>query len=666
MNIRKYAAAVALAAALCGRPLSLSSQAAPVGGDPGSADVAVLLDLSQSVLPYFQDVTDYVVSSVVRDYLRSGDSFHLLSFGETAQVEIAQRMSSEEDVKSVLGRLYLLYPLARYTDFAGALGYLYQYLADLPSSRPKVVVIITDGIHNPPASSPTYGMPDDRVAAEIEAAASRIRANGWPVHIIKLPFAAEGAAAGAQARDSEGRSFLDTAAKALGAPVSEFASEGKEDLAVRTLGIPTAEFPGDLGKKDYAFTFPVRITNGSDAPIGLELTGAFVGGEDVLERKAFMSLQPGKSGTMKVPVVLPDATPEGKRSLRVELGFANGVRVSPREGTFSLTLERSAFGAFFRSGARVILFVVILALGLAAVVALILILRGASRRAQAPVVAAVLGAEAVAAPPEDASILRGAAARSESDRRARESEAEGSAAAMAEERRAAARRDAEMLAAAAARPAEVRPAKTAGKAKPAGLARVPIDASAQAQDRDEYESSVERSAEAIVAERRAEAERSAEILASAMPRHAPPAPKSEGLARVPAIAYESRIVKPGEARVELRVEEQNPYIGRRNVHSLRSGSSKSIGGGSSDFLVFLVRVPRRVADLHFDGEKLTFVPRRPEFFPEVSGPVENCLGVDIPMVSSSGYPLILRFESYEEPVKTINRLLHCIDIPGLF
>jgi hypothetical protein len=663
MNIRKYAAAVALAAALCGRPSSLSSQAAPGGGDAGSADVAVLLDLSQSVLPYFQDVTDYVVSSVVRDYLRSGDSFHLLSFGETAQVEIAQRMSSEDDVKSVLGRLYLLYPLARYTDFAGALGYLYQYLADLPSSRPKVVVIITDGIHNPPASSPTYGMPDDRVAAEIGAAASRIRANGWPVHIIKLPFAAEGAAAGAQARDSEGRSFLDTAAKALGAPVSEFASEGKEDLAVRTLGIPTAEFPGDLGKRDYAFTFPVRITNGSDSPIGLELTGAFVGGEDVLERKALMSLQPGKSGTMKIPVVLPDSTPEGERSLRVELGFANGVRVSPREGVLTLTLERSELGALFRSGARVILFVVILALGLAAVVALILILRGAGRRAQAPVVAAVLGAEAVAAPSEDASILRGAAARSESDRRARESEAEGSAAAMAEERRAAARRDAEMLAAAAARPAESRPA---GKAKPAVSARVPVDASAQARDRDEYESSVGRAAEAIAAERRAEAERSAEILASAMPRHAPPAPKGEGRARVPAIAYESRIVKPGEVRVELRVEEQNPHIGRRNVHSLRSGSSKSIGGGSSDFLVFLVRVPRRVADLHFDGEKLTFAPRRPEFFPEVSGPLENCLGVDIPMVSSSGYPLILRFEPYEEPAKTINRLLHCIDVPGLF
>jgi hypothetical protein len=667
MMMKKCAAALALAVALCARPSPLPSQAAQAGAlgpaDSSSADVAVLLDLSQSVLPYFQDVTDYVVSSVVRDYLRSGDSFHLLSFGETTQAEIAQRMSSESDVKSVLGRLYLLYPLARYTDFAGALGYLYQYLSDLPSSRPKVVVIITDGVHNPPPSSPTYGLPDDKVAAEIEASASRIRANGWPVHIIKLPFAesAEGAPSG-QARDAEGRSFLDAAAKALGAPVSEFRSEGKEGLAVKTLGIPTAEFPGDLGKRDYAFSFPLRVTNGSQSPVGLELTRASVGGEDVLERKAFLSLPSGKSGTMKVSVVLPDSIPEGERSLRIELSFANGVRVSPREGTLTLTLARSPLGALFRSGARVVLFIVILALGLAAVVALFLILRGAGKRAQAPIVAAVLGAGAGAeARAGDASILRGAAARSESDRRARESVAEDSAAAMAEARRAEAIRDAELLAAAAGGRESALPAR-----KPSRKAAAQAGATAQGLDREAYEASVKESAQAIAAERKAEAERSAALLAAALPRHAPPAPQAAARVGSSAFAYESRVVKPGSTRIELKVEEQNPHIGLRNVHSVRAGAGKSVGGGASDFLVFLVPVPRHVADLHFDGEKLTFVPRRPEFFPELAGPVEDCLGKDIPMVSGSGYPLMLRFEAYEEPAMSINRLLHCIDVPGLF
>jgi hypothetical protein len=101
------------------------------------------------------------------------------------------------------------------------------------------------------------------------------------------------------------------------------------------------------------------------------------------------------------------------------------------------------------------------------------------------------------------------------------------------------------------------------------------------------------------------------------------------------------------------------------VHSLSSGGSKSVGGGSSDFLVFLVSVPRRSAELHFDGEKLAFVPLRPELFPELDGPVEDCLGKDIPMISRSGYPLTLRFVAYEKPADKINRLLHCIETPGI-
>jgi hypothetical protein len=78
-----------------------------------------------------------------------------------------------------------------------------------------------------------------------------------------------------------------------------------------------------------------------------------------------------------------------------------------------------------------------------------------------------------------------------------------------------------------------------------------------------------------------------------------------------------------------------------------------------------VNVPRKSAELHFDGEKLTFVPLRPELFPELQGPLEDCLGKDIPMISRSGYPLSLRFSLYERPADMINRLLHCIDTAGV-
>ena len=169
------------------------------------------------------------------------------------------------------------------------------------------------------------------------------------------------------------------------------------------------------------------------------------------------------------------------------------------------------------------------------------------------------------------------------------------------------------------------------------------------------------SAAALLAEKKAESARTVAILAEAAGRRTAPT-KSAPRAFAP---YASKVVKPGSITIELLVADQNPHIGSRNVHAVSAGGSKSIGGGSSDFLVFLVSVPKRAAELHFDGEKLVFVPLREELFPDLRGPVEDCIGKDIPMVSKSGYPLILRFEAYEKPADKVNRLLHCIDSPGL-
>jgi hypothetical protein len=658
-------------------------QGAPQG-DADSTDVVVLLDISQSTLPYFQDVTDFVVKSVVKDYLRRGDTFHLLSFGETTQSEIAQRMVDKADVDSVLGRLYLLYPIARYTDIVGALDYLYQYLADLPESRRKVVIVITDGMNNPPPTSRTYGMEPAKVSAAIESAASKIRANGWPVHLIKLPFPkpAEPGTPAAAATEAQGQSYFDFVSKALGAEVAEFSPEGKSDIARKSLALPSAEFPGPLGKKDYAFSFPVKISNESGSPVGLELDRVRLGEADILSKKVFLTLQGGRSGSMDVPVLIPDTVPEGDAKLEVDLHFANGVRVSPDSGVLSLTLERSPLGALLRSGARIVLFIVVVALGLGAVLALVLILRRMPKRAEAPVVAAVLQADAdsITASTAAASTLGAAAARAgqkgaaqaslstaasraAADEGARIAKTEASAAAMAAEAREEAVRNASLLAEAASKTrgekAEAVPSGTAGGRRRGLWLR-------KKEDRDE---AVEASAAAIVRQQREESDRTVALLAEAAGRRAPAKDLSAdeaAKARAAAAAYAPKVVKPGSIQVEFIVAEQNPHVGSRNVHSIGAGGAKSVGGGSSDFLVFLVNVPRKSAELHFDGEKLTFVPLRPELFPELNGPVEDCLGVDIPMISKSGYPLTLRFSLYEKPADKINRLLHSIDVPGLF
>jgi hypothetical protein len=121
----------------------------------------------------------------------------------------------------------------------------------------------------------------------------------------------------------------------------------------------------------------------------------------------------------------------------------------------------------------------------------------------------------------------------------------------------------------------------------------------------------------------------------------------------------------GPLMLSLFVEDQNTNIGRRNVHTVKSGYSLSIGGGNSDFLIFLVPVPPRIAELRSDGSQCTLIPRRPEFFPDIgSRQVPDCIGKPIRIVSERRYELIIRIDRYEDPLITLNRLLHSVDVPG--
>jgi cytoskeletal protein RodZ len=664
--------------------MALPAGAASAITEEGAAsDVIVLLDVSQSVLPYFHEITDYVVSSVVKDFLRIGDSFHLLSFGEVTQVEINQKISGEEDARSILARLYLLYPLARNTDLIAACDYLYQYLADLPQSRGKVVVIITDGVQNPSEKSANFGLDAATVKTQLEAIAARIRSNGWPVYIIKVPFSAERAAAEsrtAAGAASTGAASTDAAAAqanatdatnalaaALNSTVTEYSTEDKDSVARTSLSLPVAEFPQDLGKKGLSFSFPLVVRNTGDSEINLELQHILTDGSDILQKKSFLSLSPGKSGTMEVHVALSPDTPSGPTKLPIELYFADGLRVSPSHATLSFTLAPSPFAKLFRSGSTVILFVLVFLVGLGIVLAaVILIARKAPRRAAAPVVAAVRESADEAREREEARKRGAAAARTTGAASATAGATAAAAAATPGQKTAA-------TVQAAAAPIQASPVAAA---KAGGKTRLQPEAAAPGKSATGLPASAGASpTPALSAAASSGQETAPAPILATKPVHSKEAVREarekEREERKHAAAVSSqtdalRIVRPGSIDLELRVEGQNPSIGRRNVHTLHAGSSASVGGGRSEFLVFLVPVPGRAAEIRYDGEHCSFVPLRTELFPGISGTMEDCLGKDIVMVSKSGYRMVLRFMKYEAPANRINRLLHCIETPGLF
>jgi hypothetical protein len=121
----------------------------------------------------------------------------------------------------------------------------------------------------------------------------------------------------------------------------------------------------------------------------------------------------------------------------------------------------------------------------------------------------------------------------------------------------------------------------------------------------------------------------------------------------------------GPLMLNLFVEDQNTQIGKRNVHSVKAGHVFTVGGGKSDYLIFLVPFPPAIGEIQIDSNHCIFTPKKPQYFPDIgSQQVIDCVGKTIRIVSDKNYEIRFRFERYEDPLHALNRLLHSVKVPG--
>ena len=153
-----------------------------------AADVVVLMDTSGTVLPYYEVINKRVLQSIISKFVRIGDSFHLISFSAVPHYEMSQKINTEADLSRVVSRFMLLYQLGQSADFLSGINFAGQYMTQLPSQQAKILIVISDGIFNPPASSPYRNYSGEQVKTELAKISASIRAKGWKVYYVKLPF----------------------------------------------------------------------------------------------------------------------------------------------------------------------------------------------------------------------------------------------------------------------------------------------------------------------------------------------------------------------------------------------------------------------------------------------------------------------------------------------
>jgi hypothetical protein len=656
--------------------------AAPEARAQEKVDLVVLLDSSQSMFPYYNQVLEYVVSGALKEYMRAGDVFHLLSFSDGTQIEIAQSLKTESDVKSALARLYLLYPLGLSTDLLSTLRVVYQYVADLPEASAKRIILITDGMHAPLAGSPYASFTPDQVRGEITKTIGRVKERGWQMSVVRVPFGRDAAAGGAGAGSGPGEigsgapgagDYLGDVAEALGVAVNEFDPENGSSVLDGTVGLLRMSYPADLGSRDYSFKFPLEFNNPGGQELSLELNALLLpDGSDALADKVFLQLGAGKSGSMNVSLRLPPEMKEGAQRLVLEPRFSDGLRVSPARADMAITLKRSAIASFFKNSARVLIFTGLFIVALTLIILLVSYVRSVHKRSSGPVVDAVLDAQALRESAQKPAI--GFAAKDDERRQelSQGASAQAILSAAAQKPRGGAlgsayaaplsstqlgsAADAQRLGAEQAA-AQAAILQAAGDSSSRGdAARLLSAAASGVQERNKLRILSDEAAKGD-----GSAARAALLLGSKRDAQAAARPQ----AAQAAYEYQGQVKKPGAARITLHVEGQNPNIGKRNIKTIHAGGKKSVGGRKSEFLIFLLPLPRHVADIHYDGESLTLVPRRPEFFPDYDGPIQDCLGQAIRLINARGKELFISFERYVPPLEKINKLLHCIEAPGV-
>jgi hypothetical protein len=110
-------------------------------GEP--MDIVVLFDMSRASIEHFEETREYITGAFLKEFVRKGDTFHLISFGEMPRIEISRRIEGEGDYRTIIGRLLLLYPIVQSASVEKAVGYAQAFAGELPPGRQKKVVLFT-------------------------------------------------------------------------------------------------------------------------------------------------------------------------------------------------------------------------------------------------------------------------------------------------------------------------------------------------------------------------------------------------------------------------------------------------------------------------------------------------------------------------------------------
>jgi len=521
--------------------LLLSAVFCAFGQNSGPIDLVLLLDTSTSMGSSYDKVNDYITGSFLSEFLRTGDTFHLITFSANPRLDIARRITARGDVETIIGRMLIQYPVETGANPSAAVNYVESYIATLPPRPKKIVMVSAAG-------------PD--TSNVINSAKQRFSSKNATFDFVSVT----GAVPGSQNLSNPPGSGRSPAPGTRQPSSGASAQQSGASSGTQSAGSSQTNQGGSSGAQRQTQETTQGSTQQGTQPSaqgGAQSSGQAQG--------TTQGTSQGTTGTQSSSQGDTDtqSTQQSGGAVSSSQQDSSGAPPDNRDSTGAYSTQKKQREPFTFNPTLPLI------IGIIAAILLILIIILVSRRlGSSPnrVMASVSATPPLSMEKED---------------------------------------------------------RFADHSKDL--------ASYAARQNKQRET----------------------------PYHNRPIRQNFSTSPV--------VINPtGPLLLNLFVEDQNTAIGKRNIHSLKSGYSLTVGGGrSDDFMIFLVPLPSHLGDIRRNGSQLTFIPRKPKYFPDIgSNEVKDCINKRIRVVSDKHYEMWFSFITYEDPLAALNRVLHSIKVPG--
>ncbi len=325
-------------------------------------DNIILLDTSVSMVPYYSNTINYLIDDIVKQQLQIGDTFHLLSFNNFPEYEISRTIKGESEIVDILNRILLLQPVGKYTDLISAFYYLYEYTDKLRLNSIKNIIILTDGIHDPPPDS-SYPVSDTN-KDDIKKISENMKRQGWKISLIQFPSTnnssvniktEQSTTSSSSNATDEKNDLFPTIAETID---KEIISSNNADNHEIT-GSPEIIFPQDLGTVGRLFKVQFVFKNPLREPVLLKLKSIDTEGKSLTNETYAIKIKSQDEKSIFVTIKLPSYWEKGVHKTAIELIFSDNYRAYPRNGYINYKFDPEIKQSYKNINSRMILYIMI-------------------------------------------------------------------------------------------------------------------------------------------------------------------------------------------------------------------------------------------------------------------------------------------------------------------